>query len=35
MMSGFDETGTRDAAGPLLAIGEETAAEVFKQLAPK
>lgn len=34
-MSGFDEAGTRDAAVLLLALGEETAAEVFKHLTPK
>ena len=34
-MSGFDETGTLDAAVLLLALGEETAAEVFKHLSPK
>ena len=35
MMAGFDENGTLDAAVLLLALGEETAAEVFKQLTPK
>ena len=35
MMSGFDETGTLDAAVLLLALGEETAAEVFRHLSPK
>ncbi len=35
MMSGFDESGTLDAAVLLLALGEETAAEVFKHLSPK
>ena len=34
-MSGFDEAGTRDAAVLLLALGEETAAEVFRHLTPK
>lgn len=34
-MSGFDEAGTLDAAVLLLALGEETAAEVFKHLTPK
>lgn len=35
MMAGFDESGTLDAAVLLLALGEETAAEVFKHLSPK
>ena len=35
MMAGFDENGTLDAAVLLLALGEETAAEVFKHLTPK
>ena len=34
-MAGFDESGTLDAAVLLLALGEETAAEVFKHLSPK
>lgn len=35
MMAGFDEGGTLDAAVLLLALGEETAAEVFRHLSPK
>ena len=35
MMPGFDEGGTLDAAVLLLALGEETAAEVFRHLSPK
>jgi flagellar motor switch protein FliG len=35
MMAGFDESGTLDAAVLLLALGEETAAAVFKHLSPK
>ncbi|HZH06310.1 MAG TPA: flagellar motor switch protein FliG [Lautropia sp.] len=31
----FDESGTMDAAVLLLALGEETAAEVFRNLSPK
>ncbi len=34
-MAAFDENGTLDAAVLLLALGEETAAEVFKHLSPK
>jgi flagellar motor switch protein FliG len=34
-MAAFDESGTLDAAVLLLALGEETAAEVFKHLSPK
>ena len=34
-MSAFDEKGTLDAAVLLLALGEETAAEVFRLLTPK
>ena len=34
-MASFDEMGTLDAAVLLLALGEETAAEVFKHLSPK
>jgi flagellar motor switch protein FliG len=34
-MIGFDESGTLDAAVLLLALGEETAAEVFRHLSPK
>ncbi|MGE0801590.1 MAG: flagellar motor switch protein FliG [Lautropia sp.] len=34
-MSAFDENGTLDAAVLLLALGEETAAEVFRHLTPK
>lgn len=34
-MAAFDEGGTLDAAVLLLALGEETAAEVFKHLSPK
>jgi flagellar motor switch protein FliG len=34
-MAAFDESGTLDAAVLLLALGEETAAEVFKHLSQK
>jgi flagellar motor switch protein FliG len=34
-MAAFDENGTLDAAVLLLALGEETAAEVFRHLSPK
>ncbi len=34
-MSAFDDKGTHDAAVLLLALGEETAAEVFRLLTPK